>query len=132
MIASYYNNYYLSNFVSSLSNSKYNKTVSIQSYINVYPILNILVQEGFIYNYKNQQNNNILLYLKHFKNKPVINRINLISTLSKIKTITFLDLKKHIMYSKGSLLILSTNFGILSGSEAYKKKIGGILLLKIN
>ena len=94
--------------------------------------LKILWAEGFILGYKvNKKNSNQLkIFLKYNKNKPVIHSIKLLSKPSRrlyysAKQIWKLDSNK-------SFIIFSTNKGLKSILECKKLRIGGEPFIAVN
>lgn len=105
-----------------LSNKKFIKT---QKQKNCEAILNILWDEGFILGYKTCkfEPKSIIIFLKYSKNVPSIKSIKSISKPSlkiyySLKQLWKLNLNQ-------SLIIVSTNKGLLSVEECKKLKIGG-------
>ncbi len=95
-------------------------------------ITKILFNEGYIKNYSLLFNNKIkkiLINLKYFLNKPVINIIKRISKPSLRIYNNYNNLP--IIYSNLGTLIISTNLGLLTDKQAYKLKTGGEILCYI-
>ena len=94
--------------------------------------LDILWDEGFILGYKldNFDSTKLKIYLKYYKNEPVINKFKFISKPSKrvyysLKQIWKIDSSK-------TFIIFSTNLGLKSILACKKQKIGGEPLVVIN
>jgi ribosomal protein S8 len=68
------------------------------------------------------------IFLKYMLNKPVFELKNLYKP-SNIRYISYKNLIK--LNNTRHIYILSTNIGIISSIEAKKKKIGGVLVVKI-
>lgn len=118
----------LSNLFSGIKNGFLSKkTKIVQQYskqsIN---ILNILIKEGFIKNYK-IESNKINIYLKYKNNKSIINNIKYLSKPGKRLYIK----NKNIYKKKEGFFLISTSKGLLTLSEAKKFNIGGELICKI-
>ena len=95
-------------------------------------VLNILWDEGFILGYKNDNTNpnNLKIFLKYNKNKPVINKFKSISKPGQrvyysLKQIWKIDTTK-------TFLIVSTNLGLKSLADCKKLKVGGEPLAFLN
>lgn len=118
----------ISNLFSNIKNGFLSKKFKIiQKYskqsIN---ILNILIKEGFIKNYKIEKKK-INIYLKYKKNKSVINDIIFFSKNNK-----YIYIKNKNLYKiKKNFYLLSTTLGLLNITEAKKYNIGGKLICKI-
>ncbi len=95
-------------------------------------IIKILFNEGYIKKYvllKFKNLKKILIYLKYFLNKPVINKIK---RVSKPSLRIYYNYKNFpIIYSGLGILIISTSLGILTNKEAYKFKVGGEIICYI-
>jgi ribosomal protein S8 len=66
-----------------------------------------------------------------YKNLPILNYIKLISTSSKIFTISYISLRLLSKKTKNSLFLLSTSKGLIAHRDALKIKIGGKILFQI-
>jgi small subunit ribosomal protein S8 len=95
-------------------------------------VLNILWDGGFILGYKTVEEDptKIKIYLKYYKNKPVIQTLKSVSKPGSriyysIKQIWKIDSNK-------TFLIISTNKGLKTLMECKKLKIGGEPFLIIN
>lgn len=91
--------------------------------------LKILWDEGFIVGYK-VTNDNLIIFLKYLKNKPVINSIKLISKPGRRVYYSAKQLWK--MDSSKSFIVFSTNEGLKSLLDCKKLKIGGEPFIIIN
>jgi small subunit ribosomal protein S8 len=89
-------------------------------------VLNILIKEGFIKNYKIKSKNKISIYLKYKQNKSVINNIKYLSKFGKFIYIN----NKNLYKKKKGFFLISTPLGLLTLSEVKKYKIGGKLICK--
>lgn len=93
----------------------------------------VLVKEGFLEEVKEQKLGKrkvLMIKIKYRKRIPVLTDVEIISkpslrVYSPSKNIA--DLQRRGMYT----MILSTNKGIMTGNEAYRKKIGGEIFFKI-
>ncbi len=96
-------------------------------------IANVLVKEGFLEDVKEQGTPNkksLVVKIKYENRVPVLTGVEIISKPSLRTYITsknIADLQKRGMY----IVILSTSKGIMTGNEAFKKRIGGEILFKI-
>ena len=96
---------------------KYNK-----SYI---PLLKILYKEGFILNYSKTEEN-LLIRFRYYFNIKSLQKLQIISTISKPIFLNYLEISK--LYKKDKVLIFSTPNGFLTSLECTELKIGGIFL----
>ena len=94
--------------------------------------LKILWAEGFILGYKIDEKNvnNLKIFLKYNKNKPVIHSIKLLSKPSRRLYYSTKQIWK--MDSSKSFIIFSTNKGLKSILECKKLQIGGEPFVAIN
>ena len=97
-------------------------------------LVNILKNEGFIENFLVRKDDNqrgkIRIFLKYTdQRRPVITGIKRASKPGLRKYVGHKDIP--CFYGGLGLAILSTSQGVLSGSEAIEKKIGGELLCLI-
>lgn len=92
----------------------------------------ILWNEGFILGYKTDHTNpnNLKIFLKYNKNKPVINRLKSVSKPGQRVYYSLKQLWK--IDSTKTFLIVSTNLGLKSLIECKKFKVGGEPLVFIN
>lgn len=119
----------ISNLISKIKNgflSKKTKIVQKESK-QILNILNILIKEGFIKNYRVNEKKQIIIYLKYKNNKSIINNIKRISKPGKRIYIKNKDLYKK----KQGFFIISTSIGFLTLLEAKKLNIGGELICNI-
>ena len=117
----------LSNLFSSIKNGILIKKTQItqQNSKQNINVLNILVREGFIKAYKiNTNNNQLIIYLKYKKNKPVLNNIKRISKPGKRLYIK----NKELFHKKKGFYIISSSNGFLTDLEAKRLNIGGELV----
>lgn len=94
-------------------------------------LLKKLYLEGFIQSFKEIKNpisnkKEILVSLRYFSNKNIFNNLHLISTPSKVKYITYVDLCK--INEIKLTLFLSTTRGFITNLECKKYKLGGKVL----
>ena len=64
----------------------------------------------------------------YFKNKSFFKSIRLVSTPSRKHTITLRALKMASLSMKSSIILLSTDKGIIDHNEAIKLRVGGTIL----
>ena len=98
---------------------KYNKKNT--NIIKILVILNIV-------KYVKKNNKIIYLYINNFYKHNYINNFYKPSRSLFLKT----SIIKKLTFKKKWIFLLSTNKGIMTNFEAVKKKLGGILILKIN
>ncbi|MGX7592486.1 30S ribosomal protein S8 [Candidatus Karelsulcia muelleri] len=91
-------------------------------------IIKILVEQGFIGNYKLERNKSIKVYLKYIypKKKSVIKSIKRISKPSLRKYSTSKNLPR-VLNGLG-IAIISTSKGIITDKLARKNKLGGEII----
>ena len=94
--------------------------------------LKILWAEGFIIGYKIDEKNvnQIKIFLKYSKNKPVIHSIRFLSKPGRRLYYSTKQIWK--LESNKSFLVFSTNKGLKSELECKKLKIGGEPFISIN
>ena len=94
--------------------------------------LNILWNEGYILGYKNYNNNSnkIKIFLKYYQGKPIINSLKLISKPGQRISYSIKQIWK--INSNKTLIIFTTNQGLLTINDCKKLKIGGEPLVAIN
>lgn len=95
-------------------------------------LLDQMIFTGYIYgyNYINVDSHlSIKIKLKYYHNKPLINHIKLLSKPSRKLYWTYKKLQNYLNSNKGSIILLSTNNGILNSDQALKLKIGGEVLI---
>jgi len=99
----------------------------------LFKTLFLLQKLGLIYAYIPTVNGAIL-YLKYLHQQPVLQSIHFFSKKSHNYYIGYKTLYNLLFKPTLSttIFILKTKFGILSGIEAIKHRVGGILLVKIN
>jgi len=93
--------------------------------------LNVLWDEGYILGYKKSKKNkgHIEIFIKYKNKNPVINTVKFITKPSKRVYCSLKQLWK--IDSNSSLLVLSTNKGILTLDKSKKLKVGGELFLYV-
>jgi small subunit ribosomal protein S8 len=94
-------------------------------------ILKSLYKEGFIQSYTILRNavgteDKILIYLRSFYNKIILNKLIFISVPSNKKYLS--AAKINHLPAKKNIYFFSTNFGVLTHLECKRKNTGGILL----
>lgn len=124
----------LLNFLLYFNNQKNNSVILYKYKESYIDLLNIFWNLGLIFGYKVKQKLNkksLVIYTKKPKNLNNLFFFEFISLPSKKVYISYNDLFKLNLYEKGiSIYFLSTNVGILEGSQAIKLKLGGELLCK--
>jgi len=137
--------YHLSNFLGSLLKSQKNLLVKHKYFFTKYILRNTetLVRVGLLAGFKIvlkkksitsilQKRGALIIYLKYFEEAPLIQSVHIYSTPGKRVYITYYVVKNLVKLYPGSFIFLSTSIGVISHLEAFKKKIGGLLLYKIN
>ena len=95
-------------------------------------ILAVLQQEGYIEHYQPVENaafSTMRIRLKYFKHEPVIRTIRRISAPGLRRYVKVAEIPR-VCGGMGTA-ILSTPAGILSGTEARRRKVGGELLAEV-
>lgn len=92
-------------------------------------ILNVLKEEGYISNYQVQEDNKkfkqIVIELKYYRGRPVIERIN---RISKPGLRIYKSYKEMLPVPGFGIAILSTSKGIMTHIAAKSKQVGGEVL----
>ena len=110
------------------------KALYTTSYINNYIITKdsrlsqLKVASKGNFSTKKLNRTRIKFSILYFKNKSFFKSIRLISTPSRKHTITLRALKMASLSIKSSIILLSTNKGIIDHNEAIKLGIGGTIL----
>ncbi|MCL4418852.1 30S ribosomal protein S8 [Patescibacteria group bacterium] len=128
-------NHTVSDFIIRIKNATLSrrKEISVPFTRVTREIAKVLVREGFLEDIKEQKIGKrkvLTIKIRYRKRIPVLTDVEIISKpslriYSPSKNIA--DLQRRGMYT----MILSTNEGIMTGNEAYKKKIGGEIFFKI-
>jgi|TARA_B100000929_G_scaffold226766_1_gene183072 small subunit ribosomal protein S8 len=121
----------ISDMLTRIRNSllRYNRDVEIPSSKLKVAIANILKQEGYIKDYRVEEHNNrmiLIIDLKYFKGKPVIESLKRISkpSLRSYKSVNELP---KVMGGLG-VAIISTAKGVMTDKSAREHGIGGEIL----
>ena len=88
----------------------------------------ILKEEGYITDYTVDENA-IVITLKYFKGKPVIEGLKRLSKPGRRVYVGANDIPK--VQNGLGICILSTSHGVLAGDKAHQMKVGGELLCEI-
>ena len=92
-----------------------------------YDIIYILYKEGIIQSFNLQNfNKKIIIYLRYYYNKILLNSLKIISKPSNTKFLKIKDLYK--LNIKKKLFILSTSKGLKTLLDCKKSNLGGKLL----
>jgi len=98
--------------------------------LKYFEILKVLYKEGFIQGYQiDKDNYQIVVYLRFFQNKSVIDRLKFLSVPSSHRFLSYSEL--CLISNKKTFILLSTNKGLRTIYECKKLKIGGKLLFLI-
>ena len=95
-------------------------------------ILDVLKREGYIEGYRVEGEGvkkRIIVYLKYYKGKPVIQIIERVSKPGRRIYVGVDEIPK--VYNGLGIAILSTPKGVLSDREAKKLRVGGELICKV-
>nr|YP_009667932.1 ribosomal protein S8 [Radula japonica]QCW58707.1 ribosomal protein S8 [Radula japonica] len=114
------------------ANSKKIKIVQIPATNTTRAIAKILLREGFIEDFTNKQNANILVLNLKYQGKKKKSYITTLRRISKPGLRIYSNHKEIPKVLGGiGIVILSTSGGIITDREARQKKIGGELLCYI-
>ena len=107
-----------------------NESVSLEYNFLILNIIQQLYKEGFIQSFKIKRDfimdkKTILVNLRYYFNKSILNKLKILSSGSKIKALDFKSVSR--LNSKKEVIFLSTNQGILTHLECKHHKLGGIL-----
>lgn len=128
-------NYIVSDFIIRIKNAALSRRKDVLvPFANISKdIAKVLIKEGFLEEIKEKTIDNkkfIQVKIKYKNRTPVLTNIKLVSKPSlRVYSVkkNILDAQRRGMYT----MILSTNQGIMTGHEAFKKGIGGEVLFKI-
>jgi ribosomal protein S8 len=102
-------------------------------------IMKLLYNIGFIKHYYifNKLNGSRLIgYIKfscfYFNKKPFYKSLKIVSTPSKRFTISYKSLRLFNRSSRSSILILSTDRGLITDKEAISLGLGGLIVFAVN
>ena len=115
-------------------NAFYNDPVIVEYNLLCENVLKILLNNGYINEYKVVDNGNkksIEVYLKVFNKKKVINSFKLLSTPGRRLYNDLAELKYRYSFNPFSLVIVSTSKGVMTIADAIKNKVGGQLVCEI-
>ena len=115
-------------------NAFYNEPVIVEYNLLCENVLKILLNNGYINEYKVIDNDNkksIEVYMKVFNKKKVINSFKLLSTPGRRLYNDLAELKYRYSFNPFSLVIVSTSKGVLTITDAIKNKVGGQLVCEI-
>jgi small subunit ribosomal protein S8 len=125
---------YLSDMLTRIRNGQHVSKISIKQRKTklCLSVLDILWKEGFIrgYNYNDENQNEVNILLKYYKNLPVIKKIETVSKPGK-RIYSSSKILWHINNDLG-IFILSTPKGVISDSQARKLNVGGEILCHIS
>jgi ribosomal protein S8 len=106
--------------------------IALNANILTQNVLKCLYKEGFILSYRNMHIHDknspskLLVKMRYLYNKSIFQHLKIKSSSSKRIFFSLKDISK--MSSKKSLLVFSTNKGLLTLNECKKLRVGGILL----
>ena len=115
------------------SNLNFNKFIIVENNNLNYSLLKILKNENYInsfFSFSNKSIKIILIYKGWWKKVALISKIKIINQCQYTNYTNFFNNFKLLKYNQG-LLIISTNFGLMSHKEAIKLKLGGKILFYI-
>jgi ribosomal protein S8 len=114
-------------FLIQLRNASLNKKqkISIKNMQNFSVYAEILYKKGLIQSFT-FKGNLLIIYLRIFGERVMTENLKLLSTPSKVKSLSYLDLLQANLKCK--YYFLSTPQGLMSHKECLKKKIGGIAI----
>ena len=122
-------------FLNQLKNASkfYKELLRIPFNKNILCLVKILYKEGYIQSFKiiknltpvKHQQYQIVIQLRYFCDKPILNNLKIISTPSKIKYLSLSDICK-LTVTKNNLFF-STSKGILNSIQCKQQLVGGTL-----
>lgn len=115
-------------------NAFYDVPVIVEYNLLCENVLKILLNSGYINEYKVVKNGNkksIEVYLKVFNKQKVINSFKLLSTPGRRLYNDLSELKHRYSFNPYSLVIVSTSKGVMPIVEAIQNKVGGQLVCEI-
>lgn len=124
-------------FLNQLKNaSRFNKEVLTVNYNkNIFCIVKILYKEGFLQSFKivsdsdlnsiTQNKYKLLIHLRYFCDKPILNKLKIVSSPSNIKYLKFSEISRLTITK--NMLFFSTSKGILTSFECKQQQVGGTL-----
>lgn len=124
-----------------LKSGQGSKKVSVSAFLtkSALEVVYLLTELGYVRGFKflNSSYNksskvSILLGYYGALSKPLISNFYFYSTPSKQVHISCKDLVKLKARNPQSLFILSTSLGVVSGSDAISKNLGGLLLCRVD
>ena len=128
-------NYSLSYVINSININKSKKKLVFCVFYTkrVFIFLKLLYKINFLHKFiivKNKKNNKLFfkIFLSFYKTKPVCSNFKLISTPSKIFTISNKSLNLLTKKTGNSVYLISTSKGLLPHYEVIRLRIGGILV----
>lgn len=119
----------LSNFINKIKIGYSCRSVSIEILLNNgnLKILHYFFKKGWIRHYLIKENK-IIVYLRYIQNKPLFNKIKMISTKGCRRYVSKEGLQYYRrLIGRSSLVLLSTSKGLLTLKEAEDLNIGGEL-----
>jgi small subunit ribosomal protein S8 len=120
-----------SNFLTSLQNGLQAKKlfIDVPASIRLKPLIFFFIDEGLIYGFEIVSLKETFfiyrIFLKYDGSNSLIRQIKRISKISRRIFVNKISLRR--IYKPNFLLILSTRFGFLSGTQALKLNCGGEL-----
>lgn len=105
--------------------------INIPFHKSILIILNIFVNDGYLYGFNFFEKNNKLflkIKLKYYHNHNIFLSVKNISTSSHKIYWSFNQLKYYLNLNRNINYILSTNKGLISHKEAIKQKVGGLIV----
>lgn len=120
-------NHALVKFLIKLRNASLNKkgTMTFKNIHNLKVYAEALYKRGLIQSFSFQEDS-LVINLRYFEDRALTNNLTLLSTPSRVRSLTYLDLLQTNLKCK--YFFLSTSKGILCHRECLKRKIGGIAI----
>lgn len=118
----------ISNFLTLIRNAYNVKKIKIK--VNnsklILNITKVLYKNKYIKFYKIYNKKDIIIWLRYINKRPIINKIIRISKQSNRKYLRHNNIKKVL--NGNGISIITTSFGVMTGYEAFSRKIGGEIL----
>lgn len=103
--------------------------IEVRLYSNsVLQILQIFVNIGYIAHFTLLPEKKILIFLRYVNLRPTWSSMIICNKPSSDMTVSLRTIRNNMRYDRGSVYIISTSKGLLTGLECLKHKTGGKLV----
>lgn len=105
--------------------------ISIIPNKSILKIVEILYLSGLIQSFLLNKspisgNNNLIIFLKYGSGRGLLDRLDIVSTLSRERKVSHRDI--YFLNQSNKVFVVSTSRGILSLEDCIKHRVGGIVL----